>query len=35
MAQLKENVDTVNIDLSEEILAEIEALHERQPNPAP
>jgi aryl-alcohol dehydrogenase-like predicted oxidoreductase len=35
MAQLKENIDSVNIDLSDEIMAEIEALHERQPNPAP
>ncbi len=31
MAQLKENIDSVNVELSEEI----DALHERQPNPAP
>jgi len=35
MAQLKENIESVNVELSEEILSEIEALHERQPNPAP
>jgi aryl-alcohol dehydrogenase-like predicted oxidoreductase len=35
MPQLKENIESVNVELSEEILAEIEALHERQPNPAP
>lgn len=35
MAQLKENIDTVNVTLSADILAEIDALHEKQPNPAP
>ncbi len=35
MAQLKENIDSVNIDLSKEMLAEIDALHELQPNPEP
>ena len=35
MAQLKENIESVDIELSEEILLEIDALHERQPNPAP
>jgi aryl-alcohol dehydrogenase-like predicted oxidoreductase len=35
MEQLKENIGSVDIELSEEILAEIDALHERQPNPAP
>jgi aryl-alcohol dehydrogenase-like predicted oxidoreductase len=35
LAQLKENIASVNVKLSPEVLAEIDALHERQPNPAP
>ena len=35
MAQLKENIDTAAITLSAEILAEIDAVHNRIPNPAP
>jgi aryl-alcohol dehydrogenase-like predicted oxidoreductase len=35
MAQLKENLDSVNVVLSKEILAEIDAVHARYPNPAP
>ncbi|MGS0894495.1 NADP(H)-dependent aldo-keto reductase [Burkholderia stagnalis] len=33
--QLKENISSVDIGLSPEMLAEIDALHELQPNPAP
>lgn len=33
--QLKQNIDAFDIDLSEEILQEIEAIHKQQPNPAP
>jgi aryl-alcohol dehydrogenase-like predicted oxidoreductase len=35
LAQLKENIGSIDVKLSEEILAEIDALHEAQPNPAP
>jgi aryl-alcohol dehydrogenase-like predicted oxidoreductase len=35
MEQLKENIDSINIDLSGEVLQEIEAVHNVIPNPAP
>ncbi len=35
MPQLKENLDSINVNLSEEILAEINAVHARYPNPTP
>ncbi|MEE4001225.1 NADP(H)-dependent aldo-keto reductase [Tenacibaculum sp. FZY0031] len=35
MSQLKENINSINIALSEDILAEIEAVHTMIPNPAP
>ena len=35
MDQLKENIGSINIDLSAEILAEINAVHAAIPNPAP
>ena len=35
MPQLKENINAINIHLSEEILNEIEAVHTLIPNPAP
>lgn len=35
MSQLKENIDSINIDLSQEILDEINAVHALMPNPAP
>ncbi len=35
MKQLKENVDSINVELSPEILKEIEKVHESIPNPAP
>ena len=35
MEQLKENIDTAGITLSQEILAEIDEVHDRIPNPAP
>ena len=35
MNQLKENINSINIDLSKEIIAEINAVHAEIPNPAP
>ncbi len=35
MEQLKENIDSVHVTLSEEVLAEIEKIHLEFPNPAP
>ena len=35
MNQLKENINSINIDLSNEISAEINAVHAEIPNPAP
>jgi aryl-alcohol dehydrogenase-like predicted oxidoreductase len=35
MKQLKENIESIDIDLSEEILDEINKVHLNQPNPAP
>lgn len=35
LPQLQSNLDSINLTLSNEILAEIEAIHIRQPNPAP
>jgi aryl-alcohol dehydrogenase-like predicted oxidoreductase len=35
LIQLKENIESINIDLSETILKEIEAVHRIIPNPAP
>lgn len=35
MRQLKENITAFDIELNEEILQEIEAIHKQQPNPAP
>lgn len=35
LEQLKENIDAFNLELSPEILTEIEAIHKQQPNPAP
>lgn len=35
MSQLKENINSINIDLSDEIIAEINAVHNLIPNPAP
>ena len=34
MSQLKENIDSINIDLSEEIIKEVDAVHAVMPNPA-
>jgi len=33
--QLKENLDSADIELSSDVLAQIEAVHQRYPNPAP
>ena len=35
MKQLKENIESIDIDLSEEILEQINEVHLNQPNPAP
>ena len=35
LTQLKENIDSVNINLSPEIIKEINKIHEQTPNPAP
>ena len=35
MEQLKENIESVDINLSDEIIEEINKVHENQPNPAP
>ena len=35
MEQLKENIESINIDLNEEIIKEINEVHLNQPNPAP
>ncbi|GHA35784.1 oxidoreductase [Salinimicrobium marinum] len=35
MEQLKENIESINVELWEEILTEIEAIHTTIPNPAP
>ena len=35
MSQLKENINSINIELSDDILEEIEAVHKVIPNPAP
>jgi len=35
MAQLQSNLASVELSLSEEVLSGIEAIHQRQPNPAP
>ena len=35
MAQLKDNLESVNIVLNKDILVEIDAVHSRYPNPAP
>ena len=35
LTQLKENIDSINVDLSEEVLKEIENVQSLIPNPAP
>ena len=35
LSQLKENIESIKINLSQEVLKEIEEVHERSPNPAP
>ena len=35
LEQLEANIGSVDISLPEEVIAEIEAIHQRQPNPAP
>jgi aryl-alcohol dehydrogenase (NADP+) len=33
--QLKENIGSVQVELAPEVLAEMDAIHQRYPNPAP
>ncbi|SFZ89694.1 Predicted oxidoreductase [Flaviramulus basaltis] len=35
LEQLKENIESINVDLSKELLGEINAIHAQIPNPAP
>ena len=35
MEQLKENIDSIDIGLEENIMNEINLIHEKIPNPAP
>ena len=35
MNQLKENIGSIEVELSEELLKDIEAIHNEIPNPAP
>ena len=35
LEQLKQNIDAFDVTLSEEILQEVETIHQQQPNPAP
>jgi aryl-alcohol dehydrogenase-like predicted oxidoreductase len=35
LAQLTENIGSVHVKLSDEVITDIEALHQKQPNPAP
>ncbi len=34
MSQLKENIDSINVDLSSDIIKEINEVHGKMPNPA-
>ena len=35
LEQLEENIDSIHVELSEDLLAKINAIHSRMPNPAP
>ena len=35
MKQLKENIDSIDISLNQEIIDEINSIHDNNPNPAP
>ena len=35
MEQLKENIDSINIELSDEIMEKINLIHNNNPNPSP
>ncbi len=35
LLQLQENIDSVNVVLEKEVFAELDAIHNRYPNPAP
>jgi aryl-alcohol dehydrogenase-like predicted oxidoreductase len=35
MQQLKENIDSIDIQLSDEVLRDISEIHDKYPDPAP
>ena len=35
MDQLKENIDSVNIDFTDEMMERVERIHNENPNPSP
>ena len=35
LEQLSENINSINLEISDELLEEIETLHQQQPNPCP
>jgi aryl-alcohol dehydrogenase-like predicted oxidoreductase len=35
MKQLKENIDSINIELNDEVLKKINLIHNNNPNPSP
>ena len=35
MEQLKENIDSINVELSDEIMDKINLIHNKNPNPSP
>ena len=35
LLQLRENIDSINVSLTPELLQAIDAIHQRLPNPAP
>ena len=35
MDQLRENIGSINIELSEEVLSKINVIHDKNPNPSP
>ena len=35
LEQLKENIESINIKLSQEVIEKIEEIHKKNPNPSP
>jgi aryl-alcohol dehydrogenase-like predicted oxidoreductase len=35
MEQLKENIDSINVELTDEIMEKIDLIHNNNPNPSP